>query len=75
MTAVAAGTLVGMYVIDLVGKLADAVEPLRDGVRLQVLRLGDPGRDRPARLRRADGRRASLLAAAGALLFERRDVL
>ena len=29
VTAIATGTLVGMYVIDLVGKLADPVEPLR----------------------------------------------
>ena len=29
VTAIAVGSLVGMYVIDLVGKLADAVEPLR----------------------------------------------
>ena len=29
VTAIASGTLVGMYVIDLVGKLADPVEPLR----------------------------------------------
>jgi ABC-2 type transport system permease protein len=29
VTALATGTLVGMYVIDLVGKLADEVEPLR----------------------------------------------
>jgi ABC-2 type transport system permease protein len=29
VTAVAAGTLIGMYVLDLVGKLADPLEPLR----------------------------------------------
>ena len=29
VTAIAIGTLVGMYVIDLVGKIADPVEPLR----------------------------------------------
>jgi ABC-2 type transport system permease protein len=29
VTAVAAGSLIGMYVVDLVGKLAEPIEPLR----------------------------------------------
>jgi beta-exotoxin I transport system permease protein len=74
VTAVAAGTLVGMYIIDLVGKLAEPVEPLRavsafkyygsaiqDGIDpLAVAGLLVAG---------------AILAVAGALLFERRDVV
>ena len=33
VTAIASGTLFGMYVVDLVGKLADPVEPLRASPR------------------------------------------
>ena len=66
VTAIATGTLVAMYVVDLAGKLSDQVEPLRARVGLPLLRLGDPGRaerrprdrpdarrDRPGRDRRA----------------------
>jgi ABC-2 type transport system permease protein len=74
VTGVAAGTLVAMYVIDVVGKLADPVEPLRylsafryygsaiqDGI--------DPGSVAVLIIT------GIVLAVAGALLFERRDIL
>jgi ABC-2 type transport system permease protein len=73
VSAVCIGTLVGMYVIDLVGKLAEPAEPLRhvsafkyygsaiqDGIDpLAFVGLIAVG---------------VVLAAAGAVLFERRDV-
>lgn len=74
VTAIAAGTLAAMYVLDLVGKLSDAVEPFRvlsafryygsavqdglDASHMIVLTLFAVG-----------------LAAAGAQLFARRDLL
>jgi ABC-2 type transport system permease protein len=74
VTGVAAGTLVAMYVVDVVGKLADPVEPLRylsafryygsaiqDGI--------DPGSVAVLTIT------GIVLAVAGALLFERRDIL
>jgi ABC-2 type transport system permease protein len=74
VTAVAAGSLIGMYVIDLVGKLAEPIEPLRalsafkyygsaiqDGI--------DPFAFGGLVLAGA------VLAMAGAVLFDRRDVL
>ncbi len=73
VTAIAAATLVGMYVVDLVGKLADAAEPLRyasvfkyygsaiqDGI--------DPWAFAGVTVV------AVLLAVLGTLAFERRDV-
>ena len=53
VTAGALGALIAMYLFDLLGKLADAAEPLALRVRLQVLRVGSPGRDRPVRVRSA----------------------
>jgi ABC-2 type transport system permease protein len=74
VTAVAMGTLVGMYVIDLVGKLADEVEPLR---YISVFRYyGSAIQDGIDPLAFAGVTLAGLaLAVAGAILFRRRDVL
>lgn len=73
VTAIATGTLVGMYVIDLVGKLADPVAPLR---RISAFRYyGSAVRDGIDPLACAGLALAgAALAALGALLFERRDV-
>ena len=73
VTALATGTLVAMYVIDLVGKLADPVAPLR---RVSAFRYyGSAVRDGIDPLAFAGVALAgALLAAAGALLLERRDV-
>jgi ABC-2 type transport system permease protein len=74
VTAIATGTVVGMYVIDLAGKLADPIEPLRavsvfkyygsaltDGIDpLAFVGLTVCG---------------AALAFAGSLAFERRDIL
>ena len=74
VTAIATGTLVAMYVVDLLGKIADEMEPLRtvsafryygsavqDGLDVShMLLLTGVG---------------VAMAVAGALLFERRDVL
>ncbi|MDP2710011.1 MAG: ABC transporter permease subunit [Solirubrobacteraceae bacterium] len=73
-TCVASGTLVAMYAIDLVGKLADAAEPLRwiSAFRYygSAIQQGfDVGH--VAVLTVA----ALVLTIAGAALFERRDVL
>jgi ABC-2 type transport system permease protein len=74
VTAIASGTLVGMYVIDLVGKLADAAEPLRAVSAFKY--YGSAIQDGIDPLAFAGLTLAGvLLAAAGALLFERRDVL
>ena len=74
VTAVVSGTLVGMYVIDLVGKLADPVEPLRavSAFKYYGSAIQD-GIDPPA----VGGLLfvAAILTVAGTLLFERRDVL
>ena len=74
MIGIATGTLVAMYVIDLVGKLADPIEPLRWASAFRYYGSAiDDGIDPLAF--------AGLtltgvaLAAAGAWLFERRDVL
>ena len=73
-TGIAAGTLVTMYVFDLVGKLADGLEPLR---YLSVFRYHgtaiENGIDPVAFIGIA--LMAALLALGGTLLFERRDVL
>lgn len=74
VTAIATGTLVAMYIIDLVGKLANELEPLR---ALSAFRYYgsaiEHGIDisHPAVLTLA----AVALTAIGAELFERRDVL
>jgi ABC-2 type transport system permease protein len=74
VTAIASGTLVGMYVIDLVGKLADAAEPLRAVSAFKY--YGSAIQDGIDPLAFAGLTLAGvLLAAAGGLLFERRDVL
>jgi ABC-2 type transport system permease protein len=74
VTAVAAGTLVGMYVVDLVGKLAEPVEALRvlSAFKYYGSAIQD-GIDPAAFIGLAVAGVA--LATAGALLFERRDVL
>jgi ABC-2 type transport system permease protein len=74
VTAIATGTLVGMYVIDLVGKLADPVEPLR---HLSVFKYyGSAIQDGIDPLAFAGVTLAAVaLAVAGAVLFRRRDVL
>jgi ABC-2 type transport system permease protein len=73
VTGVAAGTLIAMYVIDLVGKLSDPAEPFR---ALSVFKYyGSAIQDGLDPLAFAGVTAAALLlAAAGALLFERRDV-
>jgi ABC-2 type transport system permease protein len=74
VTAIASGTLAGMYVIDLVGKLADAAEPLR--VFSAFKYYGSAIQDGINPLIFTGMTLVGvLLAAAGALLFERRDVL
>ena len=73
MTAVASGTLAAMYVIDLLGKVADPMEPLRylSAFRYYGSAIQD-GID-PAAFAGLTVA-AAALAAAGAVLFERRDV-
>jgi ABC-2 type transport system permease protein len=68
------GTLVGMYVIDLVGKLADEAEPLR---YVSVFKYyGSAIQDGIDPLAFAGVTLAGLaLAVAGAVLLRRRDVL
>jgi ABC-2 type transport system permease protein len=74
VTAIATGTLVGMYVVDLVGKLADPVEPLRYVSAFKY--YGSAIQDGIDPLAFAGITLAGLiLAAAGAILFQRRDVL
>ena len=74
VTAIAAATLLGMYVLDLLGKLADPIEPLR---ALSVFKYyGSAIQDGIDPLAFAGITFAAVaLAVAGALLFERRDVL
>jgi ABC-2 type transport system permease protein len=74
VTAIATGTLVGMYVIDLVGKLADEAEPLR---YVSVFKYyGSAIQDGIDPLAFAGVTLAGLaLAVAGAVLLRRRDVL
>jgi ABC-2 type transport system permease protein len=70
---IAAGTLVAMYVVDVVGKLADPVEPLRD---LSAFRwYGSAVRDGlDVSHALALVLAGVALAALGAVLFERRDL-
>jgi ABC-2 type transport system permease protein len=73
-TGIAMGTIVGMYALDLAGQLANALEPVRWA---SVFRYYDaPLRDGIDPLYFLGVVAAGvLLAVAGALLFERRDVL
>ena len=74
VTAIAIGTLVGMYVIDLVGKIADPIEPLR---YISAFRYyGSAIQNGIEPLAFAGLTLAGIaLATAGALLLERRDVV
>ena len=74
VTAIATGTLVGMYVIDLVGKIADPIEPLR---YISAFRYyGSAIQDGVDPLAFSGLTLAGIaLATAGALVLERRDVL
>jgi ABC-2 type transport system permease protein len=73
VTGIAAGTLVGMYVLDLMGKLADSIEPVR---WLSVFRYyGSAGIDGIDPVAFVGVTLAGVaLAVAGTLLFERRDL-
>ena len=73
VTAVATGTLVAMYVIDLVGKLSEAVAPLR---AFSAFRYYGSAIQQGLDLSHAIGLTlvAVVLTAAGAVLFDRRDV-
>ena len=74
VTAISAGTLVGMYVIDLVGKLAEPLEPFR---AVTVFKYSGSGLTEGIDPVAFAGLTVCgvLLALAGALLLERRDVL
>jgi ABC-2 type transport system permease protein len=74
VTGVATGTLVAMYVIDLVGKLAEPIEPLR---YISAFRYyGSAIQDGIDPLAFAALTIAGIvLAVAGSVLFQRRDVL
>jgi ABC-2 type transport system permease protein len=71
--AVAGGTLVAMYVVDLVGKLSDAVEPLR---AVSAFRYYGSAIQQGFDVSHALGLTLAgiVLAVAGAVLFERRDL-
>jgi ABC-2 type transport system permease protein len=73
VTAIATGTLVAMYVVDLVGKLADALAPLR---AISAFRYYGSAIQDGFDVSHAVGLTlmAVVLTAAGAVLFERRDV-
>jgi ABC-2 type transport system permease protein len=74
VTAIAAGTLVGMYVVDLLGKVAEGMEPFRYVTVFKYYGSGlTDGIDPAAFAGLTLG--GAVLAVAGALLFERRDVL
>jgi ABC-2 type transport system permease protein len=74
VTAISTGTLVGMYVVDLVGKMADPVEPLRVVTVFKYYGSGLTEGIDPAAFTGLTLCGAAL-ALAGTLLFERRDVL
>jgi ABC-2 type transport system permease protein len=74
VAAIAAGTLVGMYVVDLAGKLADSVEPFRVVSVFKYYGSGLTEGIDPAAFAGLTLCGAAL-AFAGSLLFERRDVL
>jgi ABC-2 type transport system permease protein len=74
VTAIAAGTLVGMYVVDLVGKVADPLEPFRLVTVFKYYGSGLTDGIDPAAFAGLTLCGAAL-ALAGTLLFERRDVL
>lgn len=74
VTAIAAGVLVAMYVIDLLGKLAEPVEPLRAVSAFKY--YGSAIQDGIDPLAFSGMTLAAIvLTIAGTLLFERRDVL
>ena len=74
VTAVATGTLLAMYVIDLVGKLSDPLAPLRSVSAFRYYGSAiQNGLDASHIV--ALTAAAALTALAGALLFDRRDVL
>jgi ABC-2 type transport system permease protein len=73
VTGVAVGALVFMYVLDLVGKLAEPIEPLRAASAFKY--YGSAVRDGIDPLAFAGlAAVGAALAAVGALLFDRRDV-
>jgi ABC-2 type transport system permease protein len=73
VTAVSVGTLAAMYVVDLVGKLADPIEPLRYASAFRY--YGSAVHDGIDPLAFAGlALVGAALAAVGALLFGRRDV-
>jgi ABC-2 type transport system permease protein len=74
VTAIATGTLVGMYIIDLVGKLADEVEPLRHLSAFKYYGSAIQDGIDPAAFAGLTAVGVGL-AVAGAVLLERRDVL
>lgn len=74
VTAIAAGTLVGMYVVDLLGKVAEGMEPFRYVTVFKYYGAGLTDGIDPAAFAGLTLCGAAL-AVAGALLFERRDVL
>jgi ABC-2 type transport system permease protein len=74
VTAIATGTLVAMYVIDIVGKISDPIEPLRYVSAFKY--YGSAIQDGIDPFAFAGVTLVALgLTALGALLFERRDVL
>ncbi len=74
VTGVALGALVGMYAIDLAGRLASALEPLRWASAFRY--YGAPMRDGIQIVQFVGLSAAGIaLAVAGAWLFERRDIL
>jgi ABC-2 type transport system permease protein len=74
VTAIATATLAAMYIVDLAGKLADELEPLRT---LSAFRYYGSAINEGIDLSHFAGLTAVavLLAAAGTTLFERRDIL
>jgi ABC-2 type transport system permease protein len=74
VTAIATGTLVAMYVVDLVGKLASDLEPVRVVSAFRYYGSAIQDGIVPAHVLGLTAV-AVVLAAAGAVLFDRRDVL